>query len=173
MSPRIEGLPIEIDFEPELRALRGKLVSGGAARGREVHAGSFLRRRRIVLGSELLRTPGELRRILVHELFHFVWLRLGNPRRRRFEELLESEIRGRARGELGWSAEGLKLSLQVVDRRKRTRRWRSYVCESFCDTGAWLFAGIRRHDEFTLAASRARLRRGLFEELGLTRRISL
>jgi hypothetical protein len=173
MSPRVEGLPIGIEFAPELRALRGKLVSGGAARGREVHAGSFLRRRRIVLDAELARKPRELARILVHELFHFVWLRLGNGRRRRFEELIDAEFRSRARGELGWSAEHLKLALGPADRRERTRRWRSYVCESFCDTGAWLFSGVRRHGEFTLGAPARRRRREVFEELGLTRRISL
>jgi hypothetical protein len=173
MSPRIDGLPIEIEFAPGLRARRGELISGAAARGREVHAGSFLRRRRIVLESDLARKPSELARILIHELFHFVWLRLGNPRRRRFEDLLESELRARARGELGWSAGSVKIALNRADRRKRTRRWRSYVCESFCDTAAWLFAGIPRHAEFTLAASHRRRRRDLFEDLGLTRRISL
>jgi hypothetical protein len=32
-----------------------------------------------------------------------------------------------------------------------TPAWRRYACESFCDSAAWLFAGLRDHDEFTLA----------------------
>src|SRR5438477_4297266 len=105
MSPQVCGLPIEITFLPSLRAHRGKLLSGKAGRGTEVHAGSFLRQRRIVLDAALRSRPGELRRILTHELFHFVWLRLGNPRRRSYEELVARELTGRVKGELGWSAE--------------------------------------------------------------------
>ena len=60
-----------------------------------VHAGTFLRERRIALNC----TRAELPRILVHELFHFGWVRLGNARRREYERLLEAEIRSRAKGE--------------------------------------------------------------------------
>ena len=52
---------------------------------------------------------------------------------------------------LGWSAEWRKRRLTAADRRGRTRRWREYCCESFCDTAAWLYSGVERHDEFTLA----------------------
>ena len=37
-----------------------------------------------------------------------------------------------------------------------------YVCESFCDTAAWLFAGLRRHPEFTLSALDRRQRKRWF-----------
>jgi hypothetical protein len=108
-------------------------------------------RREIVLESELAANPAELARVLLHELFHFVWLHAGNPARRSYELLLQTEMRRGARGELGWSAESRKQSLAPVDIQRRSRRWREYVCESFCDTAAWLFAGLLTHDEFTLA----------------------
>ena len=152
-SPRIEGLPIEIEFAPQLRAHAGKLLAGDVEKGREVHAGTFLRQRKIVLDVGLKRNRSELARILVHELFHFVWLRLGNPKRRSFEEQLRRELKARASGELGWSAEHLKLGLRRDDSVRRTRRWREYVCESFCDTAAWIFSRAGRHGEFTLPAA--------------------
>lgn len=124
-------------------------------RGSEVHAASHLRRRLLELDLSLRASPAETRRIIVHELFHFVWLRLGNPLRGEWSHLLARET---ARGELGWSAEWRKAELTPDDRARRTRRWRDYVCESFCDTAAFLYAGLRRHDEFTLAA-RFRARR--------------
>ncbi len=133
----------------------------GANRGRAVHAAAYLRRRRIVLETELLEHSGELRRILLHELFHFAWVRLGNPARRVWEGLLHAELAARARGELGWSAEHRKSTLTANDRRLRTRRWREYVCESFCDSGACFLSGQARHEEFTLA-SRFRSRRSLW-----------
>ncbi len=57
------------------------------------------------------RQPRELARILVHELFHFAWVRLGNPARRSYEALVREEWKRRARGELGWSAESRKRAL--------------------------------------------------------------
>src|SRR5207248_8272020 len=141
MSPKVRGLPIEITFLPELKARRGKLFSGTAERGMEVHAGCFLRQRRIVLDAALKMRPRELARILTHELFHFAWLRLGNLQRRRFEDLLQGEIGKRVPGELGWSAERMKAALSSDDRNRRTRAWREYVCESFCDTAEWLLVG--------------------------------
>ena len=173
MSPKVRGLPIEITFLPELKASRGKLVSGKAERGREVHAGSFLRQRRIVLDAALKTQPRELARILTHELFHFAWLRLGNPQRRRYEELLQGEMRKRVRGELGWSAERMKASLSRADRKRRTRAWREYVCESFCDTGAWLIAGRGGSEEFTLGSAARRARRKWFEQSRLMLQISV
>jgi hypothetical protein len=47
--------------------------------------------------------------------------------------------------------------------RYRTRRWREYCCESFCDTAAWMYSGVRSHPEFTLAP-RFRARRRLWFE---------
>jgi hypothetical protein len=173
MSPEVRGLPIQIEFLPAPRAHRGKLLSGSAARGREVHAGSFLRQRRIVLDVALKKEPRELDRILTHELFHFAWLRLGNAKRWSYEDLLRRELNNHVKGELGWSAERAKTTLTRRDPARRTRRWREYVCESFCDSGAWVFAGSRRHEEFTLPLAARRLRRGWFEKTRLTRQISV
>lgn len=147
--PLLEGRPIRLCFRPELRAWRGRLVSG-SRRGEEVHAGSQLRKRLIVLDRALLDRPGELKRILTHELFHFVWLRIPHSVRLSYEELLRRELAARARGELGWSAELRKARLEGGDAAGRSRRWRDYACESFCDTGAWLYSGLRAHEEFTL-----------------------
>jgi hypothetical protein len=141
---------LRVRFLPSLRAHRGRLQSGGA-KGQEVHAGSFVQHREIVIESGLAARPAELARVLLHEVFHFVWLRLGNPLRRSYERLLEEEMRRGALGELGWSAESRKEALVSGDVRHRSRRWREYACESFCDTAAWCFAGLRQHEEFTLA----------------------
>jgi hypothetical protein len=115
--------------------------------GREVHASSFLRKRSI----EFNCPNGEFARVCIHELFHFVWLRLGNQRRRSYEEVLRKECAAGARGELGWSAEWRKRELTAGDIQTRSRLWREYCCESFCDTAAWIYSGIRWHEEFTLA----------------------
>jgi hypothetical protein len=173
MSPKVRGLPIEITFLPELKVRRGKLLSGKAEQGREVHAGCFLRQRRIVLDAALKTRPRELARIFTHELFHFAWLRLGNPQRRRYEDLLQAEIRSRVRGELGWSAERMKTALSHADRQRRTRAWREYVCESFCDSAAWLLAGHGGSEEFTLPSAARRARREWFEQARLTLQISV
>jgi len=173
LSPEIEGLPIEITFAPRLWAQGGKLVVGNIPRGREVHAATFLRQRRIVLDVGLKSRPAELQRILLHELFHFAWLRLGNPKRRSFENLLRREMGERVRGELGWSSERLKTGLSRQDSTLRTGRWREYACESFCDTAAWLFSHARSHDEFTLSTAGRAGRRNWFEEMQLTVRISV
>jgi hypothetical protein len=114
--PDLEGGPIRILRVTGLRDERGA-----------VHAGSFLRQRRIAFDC----SPNEFGRVLVHELFHFVWLRLGNPRRRSFENLLRRELAEGARGELGWSADCRKQELRAADIRSRTRYWREYCCESF------------------------------------------
>ena len=82
--------PIRVQWHPGLRDGHGP-----------VHAGSFLRERRIAFDCR----RDEFARVFVHEVFHFAWLRLGNPRRRSFEALLSGEWEARARGELGWSAE--------------------------------------------------------------------
>jgi hypothetical protein len=144
-----------------LRVWRGRLSTAGN-RGEQVHAASSIRRRLVLLEAPLLGDPGELRRVLLHELFHFAWVRLGNPGRRSFEETLAAEFRQAARGELGWSAAKRKLALAPGDVSLRTRKWREYACESFCDTAAWRFAAAP-HPERTLAA-RFRRRRELWFE---------
>jgi hypothetical protein len=113
------------------------------------HAATFLRRRRILFDCVRAEFP----RIFVHEVFHFVWLRAGNAARNSFGQILAAEIENGARGELGWSSEWRKRELTAADRRNRSRLWREYCCESFCDTAAWLFSGIARHNEFTLGTS--------------------
>lgn len=146
------------------------MLSGGE-RGASVHAASFIRDRRVVLDSELLNHAPELMRILTHELFHFVWRKLDNPTRRSWHELLLRQLQ--APGELGWSAQWRKESLAPQDSADRTRRWREYLCESFCDTAAWYYSGRRRHPEFTLPASLRRARRLWFAQLQSERRLTL
>lgn len=118
-----------------------------------MHAATFVRRREIVLETQLTRKPGELRLIAVHEIFHLVWARLGNPTRRAWAALLEAEATARARGELGESSSVKKSRVCSRD----------YICESFCDTAAWLYAGVRRSRHFTLAARWRKRRRAWFE----------
>ncbi len=149
---------IRVEFRRGLRVRRGKLSPTGV----EVHAASFLREGRIVLDSHLLHKPRELRRILLHEIFHFVWWKLGNPRRLAWEALLASEFNRRARGELGWSAELRKQSLSRGHLAARSRAWREYCCESFCDTAASLYLGRRKHAEWTLAPTFREDRRAWF-----------
>ena len=141
--PPLAGAPIAIRRVGGLRDRRGA-----------VHAGAFLRRRAIAFDCSRAEFP----RIFAHELFHFVWVRLGNAARFSFEDVLGGELRAGARGELGWSAEWRKRGLRPDDARTRGRRWREYCCESFCDTAAWLYAGAAGHPEFTLV-ERFRARR--------------
>ena len=147
--PPLEGAPVRVDLVCGLQDRRGP-----------VHAGSFLRERRIALSCTRIEFP----RIFVHEVGHFIWLRLGNPARLRYEEVVRAEIAARARGELGWSAEWRKKVLRANDVARRTRRWREYCCESFCDTAAWLYSGVKGHKEFTLGARWRRGRRTWFAE---------
>jgi hypothetical protein len=134
----------------------------GRGRGTPVHAAAFLNQRRVILDSALASRPSELRRIVVHELFHFVWRRLSNQQRWSWEALLHSE---RSPGELGWSAEWRKRRLTHYDRRRRTRRWREYIAESFCDTAAWLYARARRENTLGPRAA-ARRRRWFLQRIG-------
>jgi len=115
----------------------------------------------------------EFPRIFVHELFHFVWLRAGNPARSSFEELVKRELAAGAAGELGWSSEWRKQALAPGDIRRRTRRWREYCCESFCDTAAWLYSGVARHEEFTLPERQRNFRQSWFVETIETKRLSI
>ncbi len=118
----------------------------------------------MTLDSDLIDRPRELRRILVHEVFHFVWWRLGNPRRDDWDLLLRRELQEGARGELGYSAEVLKAGVLPKDWKRLSFRWRQYRCESFCDTAAWYFRrGL--HGEYTLAPRFRRRREAWFENL--------
>lgn len=156
--PPLTGVPVRVDVARGLRDRRGP-----------VHAGAFLRERRIVL----VCTRAEFSRILVHEVAHFMWLRLGNPARRSYEDVVRAEIAARASGELGWSAEWRKGCLRAEDIDGRTRRWREYCCESFCDTAAWLYCARERHQEFTLRAPWRRGRRAWFAEVLRNRTLSI
>jgi hypothetical protein len=122
-------------------------------------AATSIPRRTILLDSEVLRQPGDFERILVHEIFHFVWVRLSNAARWSWEHLLAEEITQRVPGELGWSAEWRKSRLRPSDARNRTGAWRRYACESFCDSAAWLYAGLQGHQEFTLPGPQRTTRR--------------
>ncbi len=130
--------------------------------GNQAHAATFIRERRMVLDQDLRRNPQEHKRILTHELFHFVWVRLGNPKRLTWEALLQTELTARVRGETGWSAELRKLALTSADPRHRTRKWREYCCEAFCDTAAALETNVRT--EVTLAGKYLATRRRWFAE---------
>jgi hypothetical protein len=139
-------------------AWKGKLLTGGS-RGCAVHAGSFLRERRVVLDSAL--RGRERQRILLHELFHFAWIRLSNAQRTSWTSLIERELAAGARGELGWSAEWRKRELHS---HKSPRFRRDYFAESFCDSAAWRFGGLVSHDEFTLAGHWCQKRRAWFDQ---------
>jgi hypothetical protein len=124
--------PVRIIWDPNLRD--GHCPAIGAA---------DIRRRQIHLHPDLQAEPAEYARILTHELFHFAWVRLGNPRRDSWKRLLHSELQAHARGELGHSSLWRKAELP--------RHFPLYACEAFCDTAAALFAGLQFHPEFTLA----------------------
>jgi len=149
--PRLAGRPIRVEIRPSLGAHLAE---------------TSIPRRVIFLDRGVLARHGEFERILVHELFHFVWVRLSNQTRWSWEQTLAAEFTRRSRGELGWSAEWRKHKLSLRDVRGRTPAWRRYVCESFCDSAAWMYAGLRRHDEYTLAATDRRRRKAWF--LGMT-----
>ena len=149
MLPPLSGRPIRV----ELRKSLGPHL-----------AATDIPRRRILLDAGLLAEPGEFERILVHEIFHFAWVRLSNQTRRSWESVLAEEFVARVPGELGWSAEWRKSKLKRSDIRLRTPGWRRYVCESFCDTSAWLCAGLRRHGEYTLDGAPRRTRRRWFAD---------
>jgi len=135
-----------------LKAHRGRLLSGLDEPGKPVHAASFIRRRHIVLESQLLARPRKVKLILIHEIFHFVWVRLGNNRRAGFAALIQTELAHGARGELGESAEAAKQG-----------DLKNYICESFCDTAAWLYSGVKSSPEFTLAARWRQKRKSWFD----------
>jgi hypothetical protein len=156
--PQLAGRPIRVEVR---RSLGSHL------------AAASIPRRLILLDAAVFARRGEFERILLHELFHFAWVRLSNQQRQAWGEVLRQELRAHAAGELGWSAEWRKGALTLEDARRRTPRWRRYACESFCDTAAWLFAERRAHDEFTLAVPARRLRRLWFTRVLQDRRDTL
>ena len=165
--PGFEGPSISVSFLPALSAGSRKLYSNRDV-GQPVYAATFIRKRKIVFDRELESKPNEMARILAHELFHFAWVRLGNPARRSYEAVLRREWKQHARGELGWSAESRKAALP---RNPPVAKWRAYVCESFCDSAAWLYSGVKRHGEFTLAERHRKRRaewfRATFRDRGI------
>lgn len=155
MLPELSGRPIRV----ELRDTLGPHL-----------AATYIPQRLVLLDREVLAIPGEFERILIHELFHFAWVRLSNASRREWETLLAAE---RSPGELGWSAEWRKGKLTPSDRRGRSPKWRRYACESFCDSAAWLYSGLTRHEEFTLPAGLRRVRKTWFQKKFATRGIAI
>ncbi|MCP5115034.1 MAG: hypothetical protein GY953_29745 [bacterium] len=147
--PPLRGHPIRILFRKQL------FTPAGVA----VHAASAIRDRRILLEEPLLADEGALGRVLIHEIFHFAWVRQSNATRRAWEQRLAEELRAGARGELGWSSELRKRALAASEMESRTRRWREYACESFCDTAAWLLSGTRSAESTLAARWRNRRRR--------------
>jgi hypothetical protein len=147
-----EGDPVKIRYRANLTDTAGN----------PAHAGTSIRGREIILDPELKKRPGRHRRILLHEYFHFAWVRLGNPRRVAWEAFLKAEWESRVRGEAGWSAEWRKRKLSARDVNERSRFWREYCCESFCDTAAYVTGLHKDHSEVTLAPSRRRARAAWF-----------
>jgi hypothetical protein len=170
--PPLRGERIHVSFRPSLTAWRGKLLSK-SLKGDAVWAGCFLRKRQIVLEEQMLRTPRVLERIFVHEVFHFVWSKLRPSLREAYQNLILSELQRGARGELGWSAESMKTKLTEEDRLTCSRRWKDYLCESFCDTAGWMFGARRHYSEMTLAKTFRDGRRKWFRENLLHRPLSI
>jgi hypothetical protein len=133
----------------------------------------MLEERTITLDESLLRMPRLLARIFVHEIAHFVWWRLGNPLRRSYEELIRAEFLAGLRGELGWSSESLKMGLSHRDVVHRSKRWRMYLCESFCDSAGYAFGSSRRTVEITLDSAACRARRRWMHSFLLPKRLSI
>ncbi|MEP6962158.1 MAG: hypothetical protein ABI995_08770, partial [Acidobacteriota bacterium] len=104
MLPELAGRPIRVVIKKSL--------------GPHLAATS-IPERIVYLDREVLLARGDFERILVHELFHFVWVRFGNQARWDWERLLRDELRRRIKGELGWSAEWRKDKLTVADIRDR------------------------------------------------------
>ena len=112
LLPELSGEPITVDLLPELSVSAGKLLSRGSG-GKAVYAASFIRERRIVLDLALLQTSDLFRAILLHELFHFVWVRLGNPLRASFSKMLAQERDACACGNLGESSSLAAVSAEA------------------------------------------------------------
>jgi len=106
-----------------------------------------------VLERELFE-KADLPLIFIHELFHFVWVHLGNTKRNAYAALLAEELGKRARGELGESS---------TVRKQAAPETRDYACESFCDTAAWFFSNGPKSDVANLAARWREKRKAWFE----------
>lgn len=111
----------------------------------------------------------EHHRILLHELFHFAWIRLSNAHRKSYAALIARELAQGARGELGWSAEWRKADVP----NRSPRFLREYLSESFCDTAAWRYGRLRVHDEFTLALRWRTARRAWLDDAFPNRLVKL
>jgi hypothetical protein len=146
--PKLSGRPVLVRIHPSL--------------GPHLAAAS-IPHRVILLDAEVLKPP-EFERTLVHEIFHFAWVRLSNELRWDWERTLAREFDQNAKGELGWSAERRKIKLTPAEVSRRSRRWRLYACESFCDTAAWCFANVEEHDDLTLALRFRAPRRAWFQK---------
>jgi hypothetical protein len=73
MLPRLAGRAIRV----EMRRSLGPHLASTSIPGRL-----------ILLDAEVLRSTGEFERILVHEIFHFVWTRCSNATRLSWEQVL-------------------------------------------------------------------------------------
>ncbi len=119
-----------------------------------MYAASFIRQRRIVLEASLLSSPTTLRFIFVHEVFHFAWVRVGNRARNDYARLLTNELQHGARGELGESSAVKKAELRLQPEiPSASKLWRDYLCESFCDSAAYMLTGGSVHEGAKLAKS--------------------
>jgi hypothetical protein len=149
-----DGAPVAIGYRTNLRDTAGN----------PAHASTSIRRREILLDPSLKKKLPQHRRIMLHEYFHFVWVRLGNPRRAAWETFLKSEWEAGVRGEAGWSAEWRKQNLSPKDVAARSRQWREYCCESFCDTAALAYGIDADRSEVTLSARRQEARAEWFAQ---------
>ncbi len=145
-----------------LIAQRGRLGCDPSS-GAPVYAAAFLRDRKIILEAALLSDSQGFRLILMHELFHFVWMHLGNSARAEFADVLLKEWKHGARGELGESSAVRKELLREGAVTGNAKPWRDYVCESFCDTAGWLYADAGDNDLFTLRKRWREGRKAWFE----------
>ena len=169
--------PLKLAVAEELRVGRSQVwineIPEGLAAGPEdlLHAASFIPERYLVLNRRLFARRVELGRILYHELSHFVWTRLGNPKRKSYEALVRADFRERKRGELGYSSEWRKRELREAGKGvpRNSKYWREYICESFCDTAAYVLLGSERragHSEYTLnRKARERRKRWMAEQV--------
>ncbi len=89
-------------------------------------------RREIVFDADLLSHAPDFVNIVAHEIYHFVWRRLGNRERKDWSLLLGGEKRP--------THAGLSSQLRYEAWRESggERHWSAYLCEAFCDSAAAL-----------------------------------
>ena len=104
----------------------------GPGPGDEIFAASFLARREIVFALELLDDASALVEVFAHEIYHFVWRRLGNVERANWAALLGGEAVPK---HAGLSSQ---LRFETFQNSGKDRHWKDYVCEAFCDTAGAL-----------------------------------